>query len=221
MPPRRRRGFAVCAGSCLPSQILNKMHKIKGIPYVNSSFSCFCLLYKYWKTLGASAIKIDVSQKHRITSSQCDLLRRYIHKHLFFFFSASDRRNLNELPCVWTVGTWFCRKTRRIRQVCDSLILSVCLQREKKRFRKHDAAGGPHAIKKHHLLHNTLCLRRSGKPQSAAPQQVRRSLRLQVLGSLLTAACYWHVSSVLINFISNKKSKGRLNKKKKCAKWGC
>lgn len=109
----------------------------------------------------------------------------------------------------------FCRKRRRIRQVCDSLlILSVCLQREKKRFRKHDAAGGPHAIKKHHLLHNTLCLRRSGKPQSAAPQQVRRSLRLQVSGLSFATACYRHASCALIDFISSEKSKGRSDEKK-------
>lgn len=100
MLPRRRRGFAVCAGSCLPSQILNKTHKIKGIPYVNSSFSCFCLLYKYWKTRGASAIKIDVSQKHRITNSQCDLLRRYIHKHHFFFFFF--RQQIDSSQPEWT-----------------------------------------------------------------------------------------------------------------------
>lgn len=48
----------------------------------------------------------------------------------------------------------------------------LCLQCEEERFCKYDTAGGPHIIQKHHLLHHTSCLCRSGKPQSSTPQQV-------------------------------------------------
>lgn len=48
----------------------------------------------------------------------------------------------------------------------------LCPQCEEERFCKHDTAGGPNTIQKHHLLHHTSGLYRFGKPQSSTPQQV-------------------------------------------------
>lgn len=69
---------------------------------------------------------------------------------------------------------WCCSflKTQR---VCLSLFYNyayICPQCEEKRFCKHDTTGGPNIIQKHHLLHHTSCLHRSGEPQSSTPQQV-------------------------------------------------
>lgn len=125
-----------CAGTCLPSQILNKTRKIKGIPNVHSAFSMpRPLLYKYWKPLCQKSG--HQSKKGGLTLSP------------FLYLSLS---------------------------FSPSLLLSFLPQREEKRLCEHDTAGGPHAVTEHHLLHHTICLRRSGEPQSTAPQQVGKWL---------------------------------------------
>lgn len=66
-------------------------------------------------------------------------------------------------------------------------------QCEEERFCKHDAAGRPDIIQKHHLLHHTSCLRWSGKPQSPTPQQVLQGLDT-----------HWWIMGVVVCFQSCK-----------------
>lgn len=63
-------------------------------------------------------------------------------------------------------------KVYMINVCLSSNLTHLCPQCEEERFCKHDTAGGPHIVQKHHLLYHTSCLCRSGKPQSSTPQQV-------------------------------------------------
>lgn len=114
----------------------------------------------------------------RLSNMEHPSLQEYSNIEKLFFYQQTFYENYSSLQ---SLAFWNCRLYSYSDVRCGGYIMDIGVffafthlypQCEEERLCKHDTVGGFNIIQKHHLLHHTSCLCRSGKPQSSTPQQV-------------------------------------------------